>query len=259
MREACCLLLLVAAAGTTHAADVGVAEEPLAARVGVRKEFSIAHCLDVIGAHAVRDPVACPEFLIAPLTEAKQTCTDVGGELKAGPTSDVWALDVDGDGVSEYAFELANNAYCDGAASVFDCGSLGCGKTLYRGTTPIGQISATSPELIDVVDGGLRIRCQDPCAETSVLEWKNDYYTVTHMEVRGHRVEVESSPHGLFGLTTAFEVLAEPKVGATSVGHYDADTEVAVIGTSGDYYYVSPCNACESGFVAKDLARALYP
>ena len=202
-----CLLLLAAAAGSAHAADVRVATD-----------ISIAHCLDVIAARAARDDARCPEFLIAPLTEAKQTCADVGGELRAGPTSDVWALDVDDDGRSEYAFELANNAYCDGAPSLFDCGSLGCGKTLYRGTKPIGQISAMSPDLIDVVDNGLRIRCLEPCAETSVYEWNEDSYVVTHMEVRGHRVEVESSPHGLFGLTKAVDVLAEPIAGPRNRG-----------------------------------------
>jgi hypothetical protein len=256
--KSCCLLLLVAAAGTARAADVRVAE-PSAARVSVRQEISIAHCLDVIDTNVARDAARCPEFLIAPLAEAKQTCIDVGGELKAGPTSDVWSLDADGDGQPEYAFELANNAYCDGAASVFDCGSLGCAKTLYRGTTPIGQISAMSPELIEVVSGELRIHCEPPCVQTSVLQWKNDRYTLTHMDVRGHRVEVESSPHGLFGLMKAVDLLVEPRAGAASAGHYEAGTDVAVIGTSGDYYYVSPCNACESGFVAKDVARALYP
>jgi hypothetical protein len=48
-------------------------------------------------------------------------------------------------------------------------------------------------------------------------------------------------------------VRAAPEAGALEVGRYDAGTELAIIGTleGGDYYYVSPCNACESGFVPK--------
>ena len=51
----------------------------------------------------------------------------------------------------------------------------------------------------------------------------------------------------------ATTVLAAPSAGARDVGQYDAGIEVAIIGTAerADYYYVSPCNACESGFVPK--------
>jgi hypothetical protein len=57
-------------------------------------------------------------------------------------------------------------------------------------------------------------------------------------------------------MVATVDVLAEPKSGAASVGHYDAGTEVAIVGTAGDWYYVSPCNACESGFVLKSSLRA---
>jgi hypothetical protein len=42
------------------------------------------------------------------------------------------------------------------------------------------------------------------------------------------------------------------------IKHYDANTEVAIVGTAeqADYYYVSPCNACESGFVPKSAIGA---
>ena len=46
---------------------------------------------------------------------------------------------------------------------------------------------------------------------------------------------------------------ATPRASGEDVGHYEAGTDVAIIGTveDGDWYYVSPCNACKRGFVLK--------
>ncbi len=50
---------------------------------------------------------------------------------------------------------------------------------------------------------------------------------------------------------------ATPTAEGQVIGHYGPETEVAVIGTvaGADYYYVSPCNACDSGFVPRAAVR----
>jgi hypothetical protein len=57
----------------------------------------------------------------------------------------------------------------------------------------------------------------------------------------------------LFTTTEKLEVLAAPKAGSKVLGEYDKGAMMAVIGeaTGTGYLYVSPCNACESGFVSK--------
>lgn len=57
----------------------------------------------------------------------------------------------------------------------------------------------------------------------------------------------------LFTTTAKLEVLAAPKAGSRVLGEYDKGAMMAVIGeaTGTGYLYVSPCNACESGFVSK--------
>lgn len=75
--------------------------------------------------------------------------------------------------------------------------------------------------------------------------------------MRGFRVDVASSVHGLYGLTGNTAVLATPTADSKVLGSYGPETEVAIIGQSKDYY-VSPCNACESGFVRKSSVRKNY-
>jgi hypothetical protein len=59
----------------------------------------------------------------------------------------------------------------------------------------------------------------------------------------------------LYTTTAAMDVLAEPKSGSKTLQRYQAGAIMAVIGeaTGTDYLYVSPCNACENGFVAKSI------
>lgn len=234
--------------------------------------ISIRHCLDTIDSPDTRIEAQCPGFLIEPLKQARQTCTDSGGQLLATPASNVWTIDVDGDAAPEYLFEYDGNVSCENAWSVFECGSLGCAKALYRkyagAWRAIAEIWADSPEAIEILDAradqtyrDLRIGCagEDPCNEYWYSQWTGEKYERTYLEVRGHRVEFEKSIHGLYGLVGEIDVLATPTAGAAVVGHYGADTEVAIVGTvaAADYYYVSPCNACESGFVPKAAVRAL--
>jgi len=61
-------------------------------------------------------------------------------------------------------------------------------------------------------------------------------------------------------LATLFSliVLAEPRRGAKIVGRYKrTETMPVILGKArgAPYYYVSPCHACESGFVEQALLR----
>ena len=57
-------------------------------------------------------------------------------------------------------------------------------------------------------------------------------------------------------LVATTEVKATPTAQGESVGHYEAGRDVAVIGkAAGGFYYVSPCNACPSGFVPASAVR----
>ena len=249
------------------------ADSPSPTHARLAPSISIAHCLDVISKGAARNDVQCPGFLIEPLKQAQQTCIEASGKLVATPTSSVWTLDVDGDASAEYAFEYDGNVSCEGAWSVFECGSLGCPKTLYQKHDDtwrgIAEIWASGPEMLEVVDASpngtyrdLRVGCpgKDPCSEYWYYHWTGDQYERSHLDVRGQRVEFAHSVHGLYGLVGETDVLASPTVGTAVVGHYGSDTEVEIVGTaeSAGYYYVSPCNACDSGFVPKSAVRALH-
>ena len=55
----------------------------------------------------------------------------------------------------------------------------------------------------------------------------------------------------LYTMTGKIQVLSDPKPGSNVLQEYDKGAMMAVIGKAKgtDYLYVSPCNACESGFV----------
>jgi hypothetical protein len=234
--------------------------------------ISIAHCLATIATQAVRNESLCPAFLVESLQRAQTTCADVDGRLVPTPTADVWTLDVNGDNTPEFAFEYDGVVSCEGAWSVFSCGSLGCPKTVYQkhdgAWRPIAEIGASAPETLEVLDAtpgqsyhDLRAGCTGsyPCNEYWYYQWTGEQYQRTYLDVRGHRVDFAASVHGLYGVVGELDILATPVAGAAIIGHYGSDTEVAIVGTAvdADYYYVSPCNACESGFAPKSAVRPL--
>ena len=236
----------------------------------VDARISIAHCLDTIAHGSARDDARCPVFLIDALKQADQTCTEAGGQLEALATPEVWTVDVNGDGVAEYAFEYEGIVSCKDAWSVFSCGSLGCAKALYQkhagawqAVAEIWADAAQSLEVLETPPGpgnrDLRVGCagQNPCDEYWYLQWDGRQYARGYLEARGHRVDFVDSIHGLYGLVRETDVLATPTADGAVVGHYGSDTEVAIVGTASgaDYYYVSPCNACASGFVRKAAVR----
>ena len=77
-------------------------------------------------------------------------------------------------------------------------------------------------------------------------------YEATRIDVRGTRVDVAGSIRGLYELSAATTL-------ELSLRHEQprwalrSGTEVAILGTAagGDYFYVSPCNACDSGFAPR--------
>lgn len=223
-------------------------------------------CFAAIATGGDADAAACPSFLMQTAIDAGQACRDAGGLVGAIESADIWSIDVNGDGQPEHAFGIEDVVYCEGAASVFSCGSLGCPKGLYGMRAGawqfIGSVSASSREAIAVSDtvreDGYRdlvVGCGagEECAALWRYEWRNGSYEPMSAEVRGHRVEFAESVHGLFALAADATLLATPAADGEPLDRYAAGTEVAIIGTAGEYYYVSPCNACESGFVAAAL------
>lgn len=259
------LLVVIAACTPSAAGDAAFARHAQPAH-----GIDIAHCLASVRDGVPVDEARCPGFLVEPLRVALQTCAEVDGTLAPASASDVWALDVNADGKPELTFEYEGNVWCEGAPSIFSCGSLGCPLSLYQRTAEgwraIAAIYADSPESIEVLDTpagaryrDLRVGCigAEPCSEYWYYEWAGELYDRTYLEVRGFRVDFAGSPHGLYGLAGETAVLATPEPGARVLERYGPDTEVAIVGTAvgAPYYYVSPCNACESGFVATSAVR----
>jgi hypothetical protein len=198
------------------------------------------------------------------VAEADAQCREAGGTLEGAAEGNVWAIDVNGDGRSELALELDGTVTCTDAWSVFSCGSLGCPKTLYelRGGawTGVGSIFASWPEQVELgasrsADGyrALEVCPRDACPERWTYEWQGESYEATRIEVRNTRVDLASTVQGLHSLAAETTVRATPRANGADVGRYGAGTSVAIIGTAEDgaWYYVSPCNACDSGFVPR--------
>jgi hypothetical protein len=225
---------------------------------------SPAHCVDTLAERAATDPLRCPAALRTAVVEAQTLCRDAGGTLAGAKEGDVWALDANGDGRNELLFELDRNVTCEGAWSVFSCGSLGCPKTLYElrdgAWVAVGSLSVEAPEQITLAraaatDGHrtIEVCAKDECVERWSYEWLGMRYEPTRLEVRGTRVAVAGSIRGLYELSAATTLRAQPSTRAAEMGHYDAGTEVVILGTAagGDYFYVSPCNPCDSGFAPR--------
>ena len=229
--------------------------------------LSPASCVAWLAGGTPPDAALCPAFLRSAVAEARAMCTEAGGKLEGAAQADVWQLDVDDDGRNEVALELNGNVTCVDAYSLFECGSLGCPKTLYAQRDgqwqPIAALYAYGPEGVDITDqrvGGHRTlrACREgpPCVEFWYHEWRGDTYDLTRAEVRGFGVEFANDAQGLRALVAAADVKATPTAQGESVGHYEAGTEMAVIGkAAGGFYYVSPCNACPSGFVPASAVR----
>jgi hypothetical protein len=265
-------LARAAAIATMLASAAAGAQAPAADHAERVTGLTITQCFGRLDAAGRGDDAQCPGYLVEPLRQARDLCEEVDGALKPLEAPEVWGLDVNRDGHTEYVFELEGVVTCEGAPGVFSCGSLGCPKVMYEesadGWRAIAEVWAYAPAMLEVLVadaaqpyGDLRVGCVDaaPCDEYWYSQWRGNAYERTHLDVRGHRVEFSDSIHGLYGVVGAIDVLATPTDGAAVIGHYSADTDVEIVGTAaeGEYYYVSPCNACESGFVPKSAVHPL--
>lgn len=245
--------------------------------IGLAQEYSgvdLAECLRIAQSGVATSDDRCPGFISSGLGEAMTTCSEVGGRLVPGQSARLWSLDVNGDGTPELAYEMGENFACDGAPSVFSCGSLGCPYGLYQrqdsGWVAIGTLSAGDVPGLEVLapDAGsgygvLRGGCvgQAGCAELTYYRWTGQGYQAAEIEARGYRVDfVDASLAGLWSITRDVPVLKTPQASAEVLDRYPVGTDVVLIGTArgAPYYYVSPCNACESGFIERDAITKLY-
>jgi hypothetical protein len=226
----------------------------------------ISYCLRIVSNQAKPDEAHCPSFIVTTLIDARNTCREVGGKIRAYPPTKLWSIDVNADGQPEYLFDYSQNVGCDDAESVFSCGSLGCGLSLFAwkdGQWRIIGNLPNEPSAIEVIpasghDGytDLRAACAG-CVEIKHYRWSGHTYALAGFEVRGHAVDIPAVRGQLWMLTSDVAVLAEPKHDAKALDHYKARTEVVILGKArkASYFYVSPCNACEPGFVEQALLR----
>jgi hypothetical protein len=230
-------------AGTTHVTDI-----------------DLAACLRQ--ARGETTASTCPGYLLAGLPTMIEECAGVGGRLQAMEQSDAWSLDVDADGQAEILIDATQNFGCVGAASYFSCGSLGCPVTLYAkekgGWQTLGSVTASDAPGIEVLPApaGTRYRTlrggcvgERPCDDLTHYTWQGESYAPTQIEAHGYWVDF--APEGLWTLTADVALREAPDEAGAVIERYPAGTVVAIIGKArdADWRYVSPCNACASGFV----------
>jgi len=228
-------------------------------------------CLTIARKVAEPSEALCPGFIGAGLVEMIATCADVGGRLEPGQRPSLRSLDVDGDGRAEFLYDATENYRCDGAPSLFSCGSLGCPVSLFErhagGWSTIGVMSAEDAPAAEVLTpapgaryGTLRGGCAGdrPCEEWTYYLWDGSAYQDAMIEARGHWVDIANG--GLWTLVKDMSVLAAPSPDAAVLERYPMGTEVVVIGDArgAPYKYVSPCNACQSGFIDPAALRKTY-
>ena len=79
-------------------------------------------------------------------------------------------------------------------------------------------------------------------------------FVVTANAAAAESYKIDKKKGGKLCTTTApIDVVAQPKAGAKQLASYQPGAIMAVIGEAKGtgYLYVSPCNACDNGFVAK--------
>ena len=271
---ACVLLLAACGRGSDQSGSEdsgdgssGARSERAASIAVLKKDIDLTGCL----AEESEDTAtagSCPTYILQSLDYMIQECSRVGGELEPLPDSAAWSLDVDGDGDSEILLDLTQNFTCQGAPTVFSCGSLGCPYFLYirdgDDWNELGAINADDAPGIEVlhskakdIPATLRGGCsgQRPCSELTFYTWNGNAYDRSLIEYRGHKVDV--APGGLWTLTRDAPVLAAPANDAAVLDEYPAGTTVVVIGAarSAPYKFVSPCNACRRGFVDAEALK----
>jgi len=256
---------------TTTPAVLATAKTPATRVLATARPYTLVdlgNCLDIATGKMPADERRCPGFIEMSATEAAATCKAVGGTLVAAQQPSLQSLDVNGDGQSEFLYDFTENFVCDNSPSVFSCGSLGCPVVLTQKRDGIWNTIGTlrsydafRAELLaaegDSAYGIVRAGCggKRPCEEMWHYRWDGSAYQITTIEVRGHVVDFAND--GLWALIDDQSVLAEPSPDAAVLDRYPKDTIVVVIGDARatPYKYVSPCNACTSGFVDAGVLR----
>jgi hypothetical protein len=240
----------------------------LSGETGVREAegIDLAYCLKVAAGKARPDDNKCPAFITDQnaLRDSVTSCREVGGTLTPHPRATIFSLDFDGDGQAEYLYEFNANFDCDGAASLFSCGDSECPKVLYRKEQGkwrgIGAFDSTRiftlPSTGKTPHPDLKVLCDDTGQCDSVnYSWNGAKYEENGLSLRGYSILRLRPPlqGKLITLQRKLKVLAEPRAGSRSVGEYDRGAMFAIAGQAkgSNYLYVSPCNACEAGFVQK--------
>ena len=190
------------------------------------------------------------------------TCGEVGGRLSPAPSPSLSALDVNGDGEFELLYDPTENYGCVAAPSLFSCGSLGCPVFLFERRagrwSAIGSLSAMDAPGVEILMpqadpgyGTLRGGCagERPCEEWTYYQWIEGSYQPTMIGAGGHWVDIANA--GLWTLVSDTPVLTSPSAAAAVLERYPIGTEMVIIGDARGtpYKYVSPCNACMSGFI----------
>ena len=251
---------------------VGTSAEPaVAGRATPFTRLDLDACLQIARTATEPAKALCPGFISHGLAEMVATCTDAGGHLAAVRSPSLWSLDVNGDGQDEFLYDATDNYQCDGAASLFSCGSLGCPVSLFErranAWVEIGAMRGTDAPAVEVLPpapgdryGILRGGCggDRPCGEWTYYRWNGSAYQAAMIDVRGNWVDLSND--GLWTLVTDVGILASPSPDAAVLERYPKGTEVVVVGNAreGQYKYVSPCNACQSGFIDPAALRKTY-
>ncbi len=263
-----CLLLAACGdeAGRTAAKKSGggpktAAMEIIGAPAVKTKRFDLAPCFEENLTDEAAASSRCPSFALLSLDYMTHECAAVGGLLRPVAEPVAWSLDVDGDASAEVLLDLTQNVDCQGAPGVFSCGSLGCPFFLYAKRNDawieLGAINADDAPAIEVLDAPagkpapLRGGCNGlkPCSEMTHYEWNGKTYERKWIEFRGNPVDV--APGGLWTLNADTKLIAAPNKRAPVIDEYAAGTAVVVLGDArgAPYKLVSPCNACQHGFV----------
>lgn len=230
--------------------------------------FDLSACLEIARGDVSAAEDLCLGIITAGLVGTIEICAGVGGELAPMRQPSLQSLDVNGDGQSEFLYDVTENYQCDGAPSVLSCGSLGCPVLLLEehdgAWNTIGLLNTGDAVAAEVLlpepgmqYGTLRGGCagERPCEEMTYYVRDGSAYLETMIDANGQWVDI--APAGLWTLIDETAVLASPSPGAVVLQRYPAGTEVAVIGDArgAPYKYVSPCNACKSGFVDSTALR----
>jgi hypothetical protein len=229
-------------------------------------DLDLNACLSIARGDTASAAVQCPAFIAKGLGESIVGCKEAGGTVVAAAKPTVYSLDVNRDGRAEFLYDLTANFSCEGAPLYFSCGSEACEVGIFEQRadqwTAIGAlrdgegievVASTGAAAYATIREGCR--AARPCDEVRFSTWDGSAYQLTAIEARGHWVDFAND--GLWRLSEDADVLAAPAPGAAAIDRYAQGTDVVVLGTARDssFKYVSPCNACASGFVDPAVMR----